>query len=283
MWLRHRVKRFRSKVKHLSTYLKTLKQANTIERNNDWNNCRHPVLLLYGFGATRRSLSILETRLRQDGFDVFSLNLGGFLELFNTDPIDALAQKVAKKIERLCHRYRLPKLSIIGYSKGGMIGRYYVNCLEGHKRVHTLITLATPHQGNPWVLISHLLGVGLFSQSLRQLLPHSRFIKKLNQTPHPDGVYQVSLASERDRHCPPKYCELAAPNNGEPIYNVVLQNLTHCDFVIKRSAYQEIFKHLKAGYAGYAQTGSETPQPAPPPTTKYSSNNKSRAKATQRR
>lgn len=283
MWLRHRVKRLQSKVKHLSTYVKTLNRANTIERNTDWNNCRHPVLLLYGFGATRRSLSILETRLRQDGFDVFSLNLGGFLELFNTHPIDAVAQKVAQKIETLCRRYHLPKLSVIGYSKGGMIGRYYVNCLEGHKRVHTLITLATPHQGSPWVLLTHLFGVGFFSKGLRQMLPHSRFIKRLNHVPHPDSVYQVSLASKQDRNCPPKYCRLPPPHNGEPIYNVVLPHLCHSDFVIKGSAYREILKHLKAGYATFAQNGVEEGPQSLMKTAKYSSNNKSKAQAAQTR
>lgn len=275
MWLKARVKRLQSKVNHLSNYFKTLNQANAIVRNNNWNNCHHPVLLLYGFGATRRSLSILETRLKQDGFDVFSFNLGGFLELFNTHPIDQVAKKVAEKIENLCHRYHLPKLSVIGHSKGGMIGRYYVNCLNGSKRVHTLITLASPHQGSPWALFSHLIGFGFFSKGLRQMLPHSRFIKKLNHSPPPENVYLVSLASQKDRNCPPKYCQLPHADNGLPIYNVVLPNLYHSDFVIKGSAYQEILKHLKAGYDFFAQNGVGDGRQSPPQTTRYSNNKKS--------
>ena len=249
MWIKHRVKRLKSKVSHLSTYLKSLNQANQIERQTDLAHCKKPVLLLYGFGATRRSMSILESRLRKDGFDVFSINLGGFLELFNTAPIDRVAKKIAQKIDLLCERYHIPRMSIIGYSKGGLIGRYYMSCLSGAKRAHTLITLATPHQGNPWALLTNLLGLGLLSKGLRQMLPHSPFLKKLNKTPHPENVYMVSIASESDKNCPAKYCTL--PN----AHNIVLPGLYHSDFVMKPSAYLEILKHLNAGLDFYGSGG----------------------------
>lgn len=268
MWWRHRIKRLKTKAKHLSNYFKTLAKANAIERQTDLAHCQHPVLLLYGFGATRRSLSILESRLRKDGFDVFSINLGGFMELFNTDPIDGVAKKVADKIEKLCQRYRLPRLSVIGYSKGGLIGRYYVNCLGGSKRVHTLITLASPHQGNPWVLMAHLLGLGFLSKGLRQMLPSSRFIKHLNRTPHADGVYMVSIASAKDKNCPPKYCQLPFSGNCKPVYNVTLPHLTHSDFVMKPSAYQEILKHLREGRSSSSQSGAGNTPPPPQTTAK---------------
>ncbi|MBI4223704.1 MAG: alpha/beta hydrolase [Deltaproteobacteria bacterium] len=257
MLLKHRVKRLASRTGHLSHYLKTLHQANNMPKTVDFSRTRRPVLLLYGFGATRRSLSILEARLKCDGFDVFSINLGGFMELFNTGPIDRAAQKVADKIEDLCGRYHLPRISIIGYSKGGLIGRYYVNCLGGNKRVHTLITLATPHQGNPWVLLPHFFGVGFLSKGLRQMLPRSRFIKKLNRMPHPEDVYAVSIASQRDRQCPPKYCRLPQNGNDRAVFNVVLSQLYHSDFVMKHKAYEEILRHLNAGYDFFAQNGVE--------------------------
>lgn len=255
MWLKHRVQRLASRTAHLSRYLKTLHQANSIPKTLDFGKTRRPVLLLYGFGATRRSLSILEARLKCDGFDVFSINLGGWMELFNTHPIDRVAQKVAEKIENLCGRYHLPRISIIGYSKGGLIGRYYVNCLGGNKRVHTLITLATPHQGNPWVLLPHLFGIGFFSKGLRQMLPRSPFIKKLNRRPHPEDVYLVSIASQKDKQCPPKYCRLPQNGGDRAVFNVVLGHLYHSDFVMKHKAYEEILKHLNAGCALFAQSG----------------------------
>ena len=46
----------------------------------------------------------------------------------------------------LC-RHRLRTHPLIGHSLGGLIARYYVQCLGGDERVHTLVTLGTPHGG----------------------------------------------------------------------------------------------------------------------------------------
>lgn len=247
MWFWHRFKRLQSKFGHLKTYFQTLTNANEIERLTDLEQSKQLVLLLYGFGATRRSVSILEARLRNDGFDVISLKLGGLWDLFNTDPIDKVAHKMAGKIDKLCARYPLRKFTIIGYSKGGLIGRYYVSHLGGEKHVHTLITLATPHRGNPWALLSSLFMLGLFSKGVRQMLPASRFMRELEKKPIPSSVYAVSIFSHRDRACPPKYSLLPKGKNGAAVYNVALSALHHCDFVIKQSAYKIISDHLKAG------------------------------------
>lgn len=240
-WFAHRYKRIRSKWKHLRTYFQTLAEANEIERVTDLKKCQKPVLLLYGFFATRRSISILETRLRADGFDVLCLRLGGFLDLFNTKPIDFLAKQVSQKIETLYKRHRFPKLGIIGYSKGGLVGRYYVSQLEGAHRVHTLITLATSHQGNPWARF------GFFSRGLRQMSPRSRFLRHLNKIQSPKSVYTVSIFSELDWVSPPKYSQLEILNDNT--VNVPLSHLYHADFVLKRSAYNVILEHLSRGFS----------------------------------
>lgn len=247
MWLGHRLKRLKAKWGHLRDYFRALPESNEIERLTDFTRCKHPVLILYGFGATRRSVSILESRLRKDGFGVFSIKLGGLWDLFNTAPIDETAEKVAQKIESLCARHNLPRFTVIGYSKGGLIGRYYVSFLGGDKRVHSLITLATPHCGSPWAALSGIFLVGLLSKGLRQMLPVSPFMRKLSRTPIPGGMYAVSISSKKDKTCPPKFSRLPEHAEREPVYNVILPFLGHSDFVIKPSAYSEIYKHIMAG------------------------------------
>src|SRR5262245_29686715 len=101
------------------TYVKLALEGNRVERLTDFSHCKRPVLLLYGFGATRSVLNILERRLRNDGFGVFSFNLGGIFHTFNTRCIEEMAQLVHEKVERLCQKYHLKKISIIGHSKGG--------------------------------------------------------------------------------------------------------------------------------------------------------------------
>lgn len=247
MWLKCRIKRLKSRWSHIRRYFQTLSNANEINRLTDLSHSKNLVLLLYGFGATRRSVSILESRLRQDGFDVISIKLGGFLDLFNTAPIDKTARNVAQKIEGLCGRFHLPRFTIIGYSKGGLIGRYYVTHLGGDKRVHTLITLATPHRGNPWSLLGGVFLLGLLWKGLRQMIPSSKFMRTLAKKQLPSSVYTVSIFSRQDKTCPPKYSFLSERGEGVPVINVELPGLRHSDFVIKQQAYRIIHDHLLTG------------------------------------
>jgi len=45
-----------------------------------------------------------------------------------------------------------PKLIIVGHSMGGLIGRYFLECLEGWKRTDALVTFGTPFRGSPKAL-----------------------------------------------------------------------------------------------------------------------------------
>src|SRR5260370_13766468 len=124
--------------------------GNQIVRRTDFHNCAQPVLLLHGFLGTRRVLGVLERRLRRDGYCVWSINLGGFLSAFNSRGIDECAELVKEKVERLYGRYQLGPLSIIGHSKGGLIGRYYVKRLGGDRRGRRPVTpFAAPHPTPP--------------------------------------------------------------------------------------------------------------------------------------
>lgn len=226
-------------------YVEFASEGNEVERLTDFAkpNIR-PVLLLHGFGTTRRSMAILEKRLRGDGFDVFSFNLGGFLGKINTRGIDDLAKDVKEKIDSLSKRHALGKIAVIGHSKGGLIGRYYVSCLGGSEHVHTLITLGTPHRGNFWAILAALTVIGVVSKSLWQMMPHSSFIKKLSQAPIPKSVVTVSIFSDSDEVVPPEQSRLDIPAGATHIKNVELSGYSHTDYLIKRGVYEEVRKCL---------------------------------------
>ena len=61
---------------------------------------------------------------------------------------------------------------MVGHSLGGLIARYYVQRLGGDERVHTLVTLGSPHAGT---LTAHLLPMHL----CRQLRPGSELYAEL--------------------------------------------------------------------------------------------------------
>jgi pimeloyl-ACP methyl ester carboxylesterase len=66
------------------------------------------------------------------------------------------------------------RLVLIGHSMGGLVSRYFLECLEGWKSTRTLITLGTPHQGSlnavDFLVNGMKKGVGPFGLDLSPLL-----------------------------------------------------------------------------------------------------------------
>jgi triacylglycerol lipase len=223
------------------------RKGNEIVRRTDFTRCPRPVLLLYGFMATRRTFEVLERRLRRDHYCVWSINLGGLFDSFNTRGIDESAEKVRDKVERLYARYPdIGPLSIIGHSKGGLIGRYYVKRLGGDRRVKNLITLATPHNGSPTAYWG-CLTAGAFAKSVWQMTPMSPFIRRLKIGAFPKAVRFVSMFSKSDRVNPFPSCILEDDGTGN-LFNIELTGITHREFVLKRSVYEVIRRELALGY-----------------------------------
>ncbi|MBI3540676.1 MAG: alpha/beta fold hydrolase [Deltaproteobacteria bacterium] len=231
-------------LKTTKTYFQLAFSGNKVDRVTDFSVCKRPVLLIYGFGATRRVFSILEKRLRKDGFCVFSINLRGVFDTFNTSCIEDLAQHVHMKIERLCEKYHLNKISIIGHSKGGLIGHYYVKRLGGEKRVKSLITLGTPHNGNPLAILGLVTPLALVSKSLWQMFPMSPFIRRLRKGTWPKDVRLTSIYSKNDNICYYKSSILTNADEAPYIKNIELPSMTHSDYIIRRAAYHVIRKEL---------------------------------------
>jgi pimeloyl-ACP methyl ester carboxylesterase len=84
------------------------------------------------------------------------------------------AERMGEEIEALCEESGYERIHVIGHSLGGLIARYYVQRLGGDKRVHTCVTLGTPHQGTmaarllPWPLV-------------RQVRPDSDLMAELDE------------------------------------------------------------------------------------------------------
>ena len=232
---------------YLRGYLDFDRHGNNVVRRTDFNDCPRPVLLLYGFMSTRRTFEVLEHRLRRDHFCVWSINLGGLFDAFNTLGIDVLAEKVREKVERLYGRFpNMGPMSIIGHSLGGLIGRYYVKRLGGDSRVKNLITLGTPHNGSPTAYLG-VLTHGLVSRSVWQMTPMSPFIRRLKMGAFPRHVRFTSIYSKSDRVNPFPSCILESAGAGN-LFNLEVGQISHREFVTKRMVYQVIRRELFAGY-----------------------------------
>jgi triacylglycerol lipase len=247
-----------------------------VARLTDFTNCQRPVLLLYGFFAARRTVDVLERRLRRDGYCVFSVNLGGVKTSVATRGIDDLAETVRLKVERLYARNpAMGPLTVIGYSQGGLIGSYYVKKLGGWRRTRALVTLGAPHYGTPAAYLG--LPLGIFARSVLQMTPMSPFIRRLQRGPWPPGVRFSSLYSREDGVAP--FPSSLIETQGLPyLRNVEVPARGHREFLFRKRVYDVLLAELRAAeamspvrirplsaVAGAGAAGMATRNTAPPP------------------
>ncbi|WP_073493368.1 esterase/lipase family protein [Actinacidiphila paucisporea] len=102
-----------------------------------------PVLLLHGFVDNRSTFAVLRRSLHQHGWpQVQALNYSPLI-----GDIRTAAELLGRHVEEICAHTGRRRVDIVGHSLGGLIARYYVQCLGGDLRIRTLVTLGTPHAG----------------------------------------------------------------------------------------------------------------------------------------
>ncbi|MEV6052743.1 alpha/beta fold hydrolase [Streptomyces sp. NPDC052107] len=128
-----------------------------------------PVVLLHGFIDNRSVFLLLRRNLAQHGGQrVVSLNYSPL-----TCDIRAAAELLGRHIEEICERADSDRVDIVGHSLGGLIARYYVQCLGGDLRVRILVTLGTPHSGTSAAPLANAHPI------VRQMRPGSGVIEEL--------------------------------------------------------------------------------------------------------
>jgi triacylglycerol lipase len=109
-----------------------------------------PIVLVHGVMDNRSIFTVLRRGLHRRGFgSTYALNYSPL-----TDDIRSVAVRLGDLVEEVCDETGHDQVHVIGHSMGGLLGRYLVQRLGGDQRVHTLVTLGTPHQGT---LPAHLV------------------------------------------------------------------------------------------------------------------------------
>ncbi|MEO8555287.1 MAG: alpha/beta fold hydrolase [Actinomycetota bacterium] len=133
-----------------------------------------PILLVHGMVDNRSVFALLRRGLRRRGFGrVATINYSPW-----TTDVRVAAAELAHEVEALVAETGYERIHVVGHSLGGLIARYYVTRLGGDERVHTLVTLGTPHGGtvNAYALPSNLCC---------QLRPGSALMRELSApVPH---------------------------------------------------------------------------------------------------
>ncbi|MGW7044554.1 esterase/lipase family protein [Streptomyces avermitilis] len=147
-----------------------------------------PVVLLHGFIDNRSVFVLLRRSLTQHGRQqIESLNYSPL-----TCDIRTAAELLGRHIEVICERTGHARVDIVGHSLGGLIARYYVQCLGGDIRVRTLVTLGTPHSGTRVVPLANAHPI------VRQMRPGSEVIEELQRPAPGCRTHFVSFWSDLD-------------------------------------------------------------------------------------
>ena len=205
---------------------------------------------------TRKVWEVMEDRLRFDGYTVFSFDLGGLLNRFNTHPVSDLASRVTDKIEGIADKHGLDRFHIVGHSKGGILARHYVQHHGGDRRVKSVITLGTPHHGPPTAAVGlWVTGLGILSRSPFELLPRSQLIRRIGRDTFPAQIPLTSIYSRNDLVCP-FWCATLFPRPGETsMKNHPIRGVGHTALCYDPGVYKIVRKELESATALWQSRG----------------------------
>jgi hypothetical protein len=149
---------------------------------------RTPVLLVHGLVDNRSVFSVMHRSLRRRGFShVCTWNYSPLL----TDVARGAAD-LGAHIERICEQTGHDRVHVVGHSLGGLIARYHVQRQGGDRRVESLVTLGTPHQGSVW---AHVVPTPL----IRQLRPGSPVLQELAEPARGCRTRMTAVYSDLDQ------------------------------------------------------------------------------------
>jgi triacylglycerol lipase len=220
---------------------------------HELGRCAEPVLLLHGFLSSSRTVVLLERRIRRSGHAALSLDLPS-----TRRGIEELAARLEAEIEALHARSAgIRPLTVVGHSQGGLVAAWYVKKLGGHRRVRTLITLGTPHNGTPLALAG--LPLGPLARSLPEMTPGSALLRRLREGAWPDSVRLVSIYSHQDWVVPARGAMLDA-SAGPHLRNVQVEG-SHFELLTERAIHEVVLRELR-GAGGASPRGLGAPEAA---------------------
>ncbi len=217
-----------------------------------------PIILVHGLVDNRSIFTLLRRTLRRRGFGrILTLNYSPF-----TQDVRSVAARLSTLVEEICEETGYERVHVIGHSLGGVVARYYVQCLGGDARVHTLCTLGTPHAGT---YAARLLPQG--SRGLvAQLRPGSELMQELAEPAPGCRTRFVAFWSDLDQMIvPQRSAAIAHPDL--TARNVFLRGVGHMSLPIHGRVVHEIttlLAHLDED-GSTLSAGVTTIGTAPPP------------------
>ncbi|MGE0172317.1 MAG: alpha/beta fold hydrolase [Oligoflexales bacterium] len=244
---------FRKKGSSLWTLLKRtyyevvyeIKSNNDIPKRRVFSNRKTPVILLYGFFSSRRSVAIMDRHLTQRGYDVMSFNLGGFFGVFFTRGIMETAAFVKEKIDRQVTRHNFQKIHIVAHSKGGLVALWWALKLGGHKYCDKIITMGTPFKGSLFTYFGLVTPIGFIWKDLWQMRPGSMFLQELQGAKIPEDLNIYCCHSKKDRVARGRYGVFKFNNPSPQVKPIAMHHISHFEFLYKKDVVELVDQILQ--------------------------------------
>ncbi len=142
-----------------------------------------PVIVLHGIFDPAIRVMPLVRGLRARGVSVVRR---ARVPVLGTTRIEELARILAARVEQVRAEHGAEHVDIVGHSMGALVARTYLQCLRGHERVRTFVSICGPHRGT-------LTAYALPLQGIRQMRPGSPLLATLG--------HDVSALHDVRVHC----------------------------------------------------------------------------------
>ena len=191
-----------------------------------------PVALVHGYFHNRSGFLVLSKALRDRGFR--------WVHGMNYNPIghgvEDLAERFGRYVEDVRKVSGSGRVHVVGHSLGGVIARWYLEQLGGHKTVDTCVTIGTPHHGT----YAAYLGMG---QAAKDMRPGSDVCKTLETGMRKRHTKYVNLYSDLDvLLLPPDTAILPDRPN---VHNHLIEDLGHTSLLLSSELVNQVCRHLE--------------------------------------
>ena len=103
---------------------------------------RNPIILIHGLWNTSSIFSLISSKLDEKEVEYFAPTLNHAFGMTSIVELTNLMDQL------IIEKYGLEQeIDILGFSMGGIIGRYWINKFNGYKRTKRFITIGSPHNG----------------------------------------------------------------------------------------------------------------------------------------
>ena len=126
------------------------------------------IVLVHGIMNTGHVMFYLKRCLEKQRYDCYAPTLW---PIDGNKGIEHAAQTLKTGIEKRFGQAQ--NITVIGFSMGGIVARYYLQKLGGASRTAHFFALAAPHNGSYWAYLPYP------SKGVKQLRPNSEFLKSL--------------------------------------------------------------------------------------------------------